>query len=114
MSTYHRTISLRLATILSALLMAAAAVFAFTNRSRLESRIQHIRASEPSCALTRPAPAGDCGVAHLLQLRQGDVLGLPFLALGLGFFLVLVYKIGHPGGDPPGAIGDSGGEDPIV
>jgi hypothetical protein len=97
------------------MLMAAAAAFAITNRSRLETRIEHISLGERGCLAQRARTAGDCGLGHLVQLREGDLLGLPFIALGLGLFLLLVYKIGRPGSEPRlSAIGDSGSDEPIV
>ena len=95
--------------------MAGAVVFALENRSRLETRIDRVSLSAHSCLARSRRPTGDCGLGHLVQLRQGDLLGLPFIALALGLFLLLVYKIDHPGGDQRvAAIGDSGGDEPIV
>jgi hypothetical protein len=95
--------------------MAVATAFVVVNRSRLESSIDQRQARSERCV--RPqAPPGPCGVAHLVQLRKGDLLGLPFLAVGLGLFLLLVYKIGHPGGDDQrvSPLGGSPGDDALM
>lgn len=113
-------ISLRLASLLSVLLMAAAAFFVVSNRSRVESQIHQRQVRYATCAqshagldlaTTRKAA---CGWAQLSESRRGDLLGLPFVAVALGLFLVLTYKIGHPRAADPLRIADARGEDPMA
>ena len=100
--------------------MTGAAVFVVTNRSRLESQIHRRQARYAACARRYPGHelagtrAGTCGWLRLSDARRGDLRGLPFLAVALGLFLVLIYKIGHPRAEVPLKIADARAEDPMM
>jgi hypothetical protein len=100
--------------------MAGAAYFVVTDRSRLESQIHRRQARYASCAQRYPGHrlaltrADDCGWLRLSDARRGDLLGLPFLAVALGLFLLLIYKIGRPRTDVPLKIADGRAEDPLM
>jgi hypothetical protein len=100
--------------------MAAAAFFVVSNRSRVESQIHQRRIRYATCAATHAgrglatARRAACGWSQLSESRRGDLLGLPFIAVALGLFLVLTYKIGHPRPVDPLRIPDARGEDPMA
>jgi len=117
--SYYPGISVRIASLLSVILMAAAAYFVVTNRSRIEAQIHRRQTGFATCARSgaghdlAASRDASCGWAQLSESRRGDLFGLPFIALALGLFLVLTYKIGHPRPENPLKMADTRGEDPM-
>jgi hypothetical protein len=120
-SAYDRAIAVRLVSLVSVVLLAGAGIYVVTDRSRLATRIAGRQASYHACARSysgsneRKQRERLCGWSQLSQIRRGDLIGIPFLALALGLSFLLVYKIAHQstdGGAPK--VGDSRPEDPIM
>jgi hypothetical protein len=112
----------RLASVLSAVLMVGLALFVVKDRSRLESQIDARQASYVACAhdyrgrelaATRQRV---CGWTQLSEHRLGDLLGLPFFAVALGLSLILIYRISKPDADGsgPARFGDPRPDDPVI
>ncbi len=113
---YHPPISLRLASLLSVVVLAAAAIFVVHDRGQLAVRIEAKRAGYAQCLRHAGANTAAnrrlCGSASLSSERNGDLIGLPFIALAFGLFCVLVYEIArHRGEEPTLNVGDARASD---
>ena len=112
--TYDRGISFRIALMGSVVLLAAAGFYVARDRSRLETRV-HDRQALPAHCRRRTRSATACGAAGLLQIRRGDLLGVPFLILAVGLSLILVFKIANPPADDRILkVGDSRADDALL
>jgi hypothetical protein len=79
--------------------IAATAVYVVRDRSHVESHIHARQSGYAQCSQKYPGRKDAamrerrCGWAQLSGVREGDLLGLPFLVLAAGLSLVLVQRI---------------------
>ena len=80
-----------------ALVVAGSAAYVLYDRAHVEHHIKARQANYTTCAREYPgarhakARKSRCGWSELTAIRQGDVLGLPFIIVAIGAFLVLAY-----------------------
>jgi hypothetical protein len=83
-------------------------------------RIEARQASYQACAHTyqgrteRIRRERICGWSQLSQIRHGDLIGFPFLALAIGLSFLLVYKVAHQSTEGGAQVGDSRRDDPLI
>lgn len=96
MASYHHGVALRLTALAAAALLAAGAVYVVRDRDHLAAEIRTHKVAYAACERAGGAPAA-CkrrdGWSHLAAVRDGDLLGLPFFALGALLCIILGVRI---------------------
>ena len=92
---------LRLTALASIAIIAATSVYVVHDRSHLAAEIRSRQATHTSCVRANPGTTATerrsrrarCSWSNLVAAREGDLLGIPFFALGVLLSIILVVRI---------------------